>query len=81
MMQLEYYLIFPPFSKYPSLISSISSRKASFQGICSLLGETTQVVVPQQETVFLLRGHKLFVVKLKHKNTYYMLMGACQEGG
>lgn len=53
--------------------------KLPFQGICSLLHETTQVILPQREPVFLLRARQLFVAKLKHKNKYYMLMDACQE--
>lgn len=41
--------------------------------------EAVQVVLPQQESVFLLRDRQLFVGKLKQKNKYYMLMDACQE--
>lgn len=71
----------PPFSKYPTLFYLSVQGKFPFQGICSRLGETTQVVLPQLETVFLLRDNQLCVVKLKQKNKYDMLMDACQEGG
>lgn len=63
-----------PYSFYPSVLGKLSS-----QSICSRLGEAIQVVLPQQETVFLLRDRQLFVVKLKQKNKYYMLMDTCQE--
>lgn len=73
--QIWYFLLFVnvPHSFYVSVLG-----KLPFQGICSQLHETTQVVLPQWEPVFLLRARQLFVVKLKQKNKYYMLMDACQ---
>lgn len=62
-----------PHSFYLSVLG-----KLPFQGICSQLYETTQVVLPLREPVFLMRARQLFVVKLKQKDKYYMLMDACQ---
>lgn len=72
-IQLFLLLLNIPHSFYPSVLGKLPS-----QSICSQIGEAIQVVLPQQETVFLLRDRQLFVVKLKQKNKYYMLMDACQ---
>lgn len=63
-----------PHSCYPSVLEKLPS-----QSICSQLGEAVQVVLSQQEAVFLQRDRQLFVVQLKQTDKYYMLMDACQE--
>lgn len=79
MMQLEEQI--PLFLLLLNISHSFSSSvlgKLPSQSIRSQLSKAIQVVLPQQETVLLLRDRQLFVVKLKQKNKYYMLMDACQ---
>lgn len=41
--------------------------------------KAVQVVLPQQETCFLLKSCQLLAAKLKQKNKYCILMDACQK--
>lgn len=72
-------LAFPPFSKHPSFILSISSRKASFPRHWFPAPWNYTGGAASAGTSLLDEGPPILAVKLKQKNKYHMLMDACQE--